>query len=122
MTGSLLNEKYAYYKELLRAELIPAMGCTEPIAIAYAAAVARDTLGDFPTKCEIKISGNIIKNAKSVVGPHTDGMRGIEAALIAGLAADGTTEIGNIGHIQRGYEDICGKLRGVGADIELVEE
>lgn len=87
MSTPLSNEKYAYYAELLREELIPAMGCTEPIAIAYAAAVARDTLGKSPTSCQIEVSGNIIKNAKSVVVPHTNGMRGIEAALIAGVAA-----------------------------------
>ncbi len=87
MSTPLSKEKYAYYAELLREELIPAMGCTEPIAIAYAAAVARDTLGAPPVSCQIEVSGNIIKNAKSVVVPHTNGMRGIEAALIAGLAA-----------------------------------
>lgn len=83
----LSREKYNYYIEVLKEELIPAMGCTEPIAIAYAAAKARETLGAFPTSAEISVSGNIIKNAKSVVVPHTDGMKGIEAALIAGLVS-----------------------------------
>ena len=83
----LTKKKYDLYISALEKELVPAMGCTEPIAIAYAAAVARDTLGCMPDEAEIKVSGNIIKNAKSVVVPHTGGMRGIEAALVAGLAA-----------------------------------
>ena len=81
------KENYSAYVELLKSELIPAMGCTELIAIAYAAATARDTLGTFPDSAFIEVSGNIIKNAKSVVVPHTGGMRGIDSALIAGLVA-----------------------------------
>lgn len=81
------KENYSAYVSLLKSELIPAMGCTEPIAIAYAAATARDTLGRFPDSAHIEVSGNIIKNAKSVVVPHTGGMRGIDSALIAGLVA-----------------------------------
>lgn len=87
MADLLSKEKYEYYVGLLRDELIPAMGCTEPIAIAYAAARARDTLGAFPDSATVSVSGNIIKNAKSVVVPHTGGMRGIDSALIAGLVA-----------------------------------
>ncbi|MBQ9070902.1 MAG: serine dehydratase subunit alpha family protein [Clostridia bacterium] len=87
MINSLTKEKYNYYVRVLEEELVPAMGCTEPIAIAYAAATAKKVLGKLPTECEISVSGNIIKNAKSVVVPHTDGMRGIEAAVIAGLVA-----------------------------------
>ena len=83
----MTTEKYNYYVNVLRDELVPAMGCTEPIAIAYAAARARAALGAFPTSCEIAVSGNIIKNAKSVVVPHTNGMKGIGAALVAGLVA-----------------------------------
>jgi len=85
MPQSMTEEKYAYYVNVLRDELVPAMGCTEPIAIAYAAAKARATLGCFPERAEISVSGNIIKNAKSVVVPHSGGMKGIESALIAGL-------------------------------------
>ncbi len=81
----LTNEKYSFYTELLKAELVPAMGCTEPIAIAYAAAVACETLGDMPTSAKIAVSGSIIKNAKSVVVPGTGNMRGIDAALVAGI-------------------------------------
>ncbi len=85
MQKILSEDKYCYYTEVLREELVPAMGCTEPIAIAYAAAKARDTLGSFPERVEIAVSGNIIKNAKSVVVPHTGGMKGIEPAVIAGI-------------------------------------
>lgn len=60
------------------------MGCTEPIAIAYAAAKAWDVLGGMPDKVEIGVSSNIIKNVKSVIVPNTDGMKGIEAAAAAG--------------------------------------
>lgn len=81
----LTDEKYNYYVKILKDELVPAMGCTEPISIAYASAKARDVLGSFPDRCEITVSGNIIKNAKSVVVPHTGGLKGIEAALVAGL-------------------------------------
>ena len=81
----LTEQRKDYYVNILRDELVPAMGCTEPIAIAYASAKAKAVLGDFPTSCEIEVSGNIIKNAKSVVVPHSGGMRGIEAAVIAGL-------------------------------------
>ena len=87
MDRCLSNEKYKYYCKVLEDELVPAMGCTEPIAIAYAAAKARAVLGSFPTECLVTVSGNIIKNAKSVVVPHTGSMRGIEAAAIAGIVA-----------------------------------
>lgn len=76
----------AYIKVLVD-ELQPAMGCTEPIAIAYAAALAKRTLGDFPQSVEIEASGSIIKNVKSVVVPNTGGLRGIEAAAAAGIVA-----------------------------------
>ena len=83
----LSKEKIEFYIELLKSELVPAMGCTEPIAIAYAAAVASETLGGAPDRASIAVSGSIIKNAKSVVVPGTGGMRGIESALVAGLVA-----------------------------------
>ena len=75
------------YCQILRQELVPAMGCTEPIAVAYAAALARETLGALPEKVELRASGNIIKNVKSVVVPNTGGLEGLEAAVAAGLAA-----------------------------------
>lgn len=78
--------KYKQYLQILREELIPAMGCTEPIAMAYAAAKARAVLGAMPEKIDIVISGNIIKNVKSVVVPNTGGLKGITAAIAAGAA------------------------------------
>ena len=80
------EEKYSQYLQILREELIPAMGCTEPIAMAYAAAKARAVLGAIPEKIDIVISGNIIKNVKSVVVPNTGGLKGIAAAVAAGVA------------------------------------
>ena len=76
---------YDSYLEILKEELVPAMGCTEPIAIAYAAALARDTLGCMPEKTLLQVSGNIIKNVKSVVVPNTGGRRGMRTAVAAGL-------------------------------------
>lgn len=78
---------YKQYCRILKNELIPAMGCTEPIAIAYAAAKAKEVLGNVPDRLKIEVSGNIIKNVKSVVVPHTGGMHGIEAAAAAGAVA-----------------------------------
>ena len=78
--------KYTQYLQILREELIPAMGCTEPIAMAYAAAKAREVLGALPEKIDIVISGNIIKNVKSVIVPNTGGLKGITAAIAAGAA------------------------------------
>ena len=83
----LTEEIYRKYIHVLKEELVCAMGCTEPIAIAYGAAVARKYLKDIPEKVRIEASGNIIKNAKSVVVPNTKGLRGIEAAAAAGIIA-----------------------------------
>ncbi len=79
--------QYRKYLDILREELRPAMGCTEPVSLAYAAALARDTLGVLPQRVEVKVSGNIIKNVKSVVIPNTDGLHGIESAVAAGIVA-----------------------------------
>lgn len=78
---------YQDYVNILKEELVPAMGCTEPIAIAYAAAVLRETLGRPAERMEVEASGNIIKNVKSVFVPGTGGLRGIPAAAAAGMAA-----------------------------------
>ena len=83
----MTDQIYSAYLRILRDELVPAMGCTEPIAIAYAAALARQTLGAMPERVEIEASGSIIKNVKSVVVPNTNGMKGIEAAAAVGLIA-----------------------------------
>ena len=78
---------YQDYVNILKEELVPAMGCTEPIAIAYATAVLRETLGRPAERMEVEASGNIIKNVKSVFVPGTGGLRGIPAAAAAGMAA-----------------------------------
>lgn len=81
------DEKYKAYVQILKEELIPAMGCTEPIAISYAAAKAREALGELPDRALIEASGNIIKNVKSVIVPNTGHLRGIPAAAAAGIVA-----------------------------------
>ena len=84
------------YLTILKEELVPAMGCTEPISVAYAAALARKVLGEMPTRVLLTVSANIIKNVKSVVVPNTGGLRGIAAAASAGIVAgnaDGELEV-----------------------------
>ena len=78
---------YKGYIDILNEELLPAMGCTEPISLAYAAALARQVLGRLPESVEISVSGNILKNVKSVIVPNTGGLKGVCAAAAAGIAA-----------------------------------
>ena len=89
---------YQAYVQILKEELLPAMGCTEPIAIAYCAAKARDVLGEIPDSIEVEASGNIIKNVKSVVVPNTEGRKGLEAAAAIGVLG---------GEADKGYEVIA---------------
>ena len=79
--------KYSAYVQILKEELVPAMGCTEPIALAYGAAKAREVLGCMPDRVAIGASGSIIKNVKSVIVPNTDHLKGIPAAATAGIVA-----------------------------------
>lgn len=79
--------KYGAYVQILKEELVPAMGCTEPIALAYAAAKAREILGSIPDKVVIEASGSIIKNVKSVIVPNTNHLKGIPVAATAGIIA-----------------------------------
>ena len=88
------RELYDSYIEILKEELLPAMGCTEPIAVALAAATARDTLGALPDKITLSVSGNIVKNVKSVVVPHTGGLKGLAASVAAGIIAGKAEKIG----------------------------
>ena len=76
---------YDSYIDILKKELVVAMGCTEPIAVAFCAAKARELLGERPKKVRVQASGNIIKNVKSVIVPHTNGLRGLEAATAVGI-------------------------------------
>ncbi len=93
MTKNILKENvtqektgvYYSYLRILNDELIPAMGCTEPISLAYASAKTRCILGDLPDKVDVVVSGNIIKNVKGVVVPNTNGLKGIKAAVAAGV-------------------------------------
>ena len=88
------------YENILKEELIPAQGCTEPIAIAYAAAKAKQLLGQVPKKVTLVVSGNIVKNVKSVTVPNTGGLKGIEASAAAGFIggdADAVLEV--VAHI-----------------------
>lgn len=81
------SQLYEMYVDIMEKELIPAMGCTEPIAISYVTAKAKDILGRMPEKIVVEASGNIIKNVKSVIVPNTGGLKGIEAAAAAGAVA-----------------------------------
>ena len=84
---------YNQFIAILKEELRPAMGCTEPIALAYAGAKAREVLGALPTRIDVFVSGNIIKNVKSVVVPNTGGLRGIAAAVCAGVVAGDASKV-----------------------------
>ncbi len=95
------DARYKAYVQILEEELRPAMGCTEPIAIAYASAKAASVLGARPDRMLVEVSGNIIKNVKSVVVPHTGGMRGIQAAAVAGaVAGDADAELEVISNVR----------------------
>ena len=99
------SENYTNFIRILEHELIPALGCTEPIAIAYAAAKARAVLGAMPEHIEIQCSGNIIKNVKGVTVPNSGGLVGIEAAAILGaLCGNADTELEVLGGVKE--EDI----------------
>ncbi|MCD8379555.1 MAG: L-serine ammonia-lyase, iron-sulfur-dependent, subunit alpha [Lachnospiraceae bacterium] len=89
------DKRYGCYVQILKEELVPAMGCTEPIALAYAAAKARELLGELPEKVVLQVSGSIIKNVKSVIVPGTNHWKGLEAAAAAGIIA---------GHAERELE------------------
>ena len=79
------NKLYRNYIDILKEELIPALGCTEPIAIAYAGAKIRDVVGEIPDSITVKCSGNIIKNVKGVTVPNSGGLKGIDIAAVLGL-------------------------------------
>ncbi len=81
----LTHDTYQTYLAILKSELVPALGCTEPIAVAYAAAKAAEVLGTRPERAELWCSGNIVKNVKGVVVPNTGGLKGIDSAAIAGI-------------------------------------
>ena len=105
----ICSETYKIYVDILKRELVPAMGCTEPIAVAFCAAKARETLGKMPRNVRIQASGNIIKNVKSVIVPHTGGMRGLEAAAAVGiLFGDPNGELEVISSVTKEEESVLG--------------
>ena len=94
LKNKMERELYDNYLAILREELVPAMGCTEPIAIAYAAAKAREALGLMPEKMHVSCSGNIIKNVKGVIVPNSGNQKGIEVAAILGaVGGDASKEL-----------------------------
>ena len=102
----LTAEKEKAYLSILSEELVPATGCTEPIALAYAAARLRDILGVWPERIRAEVSGNIIKNVKSVVVPNSGGLKGICAAIAAGVAA------GDAGKVLQVISDVPAERHG----------
>jgi len=105
------SKQYSNYIVILKKELIPAMGCTEPIAIAYAAAKARQILGKMPERMVAVCSGNIIKNVKGVCVPNADGQKGVEVAAILGaLAGDPNRELQVISQVPAGTAQKVRKL------------
>ena len=94
------DNRYNLYINILKEELVPAMGCTEPICLAYAAAKAREALGKMHDKVDILASGNIIKNVKSVIVPNTNGMKGLKSSVAIGIVGgDPTKELEVIANV-----------------------
>lgn len=116
------DKMYQTCLNILREELIPAFGCTEPIAIAYAAAVGRKVLGHIPEKMTARCSGNIIKNVKGVVVPATDGMKGIEAAALVGaVGGDPDAGLETLHHVtQEDREQVRALLKAGICKTELL--
>lgn len=116
------DHRYPVYVRILERELIPAMGCTEPIAIAYCAAMARSLLGMLPERVVIEASGNIIKNVKSVIVPNTNGHRGIQAAAAIGiLAGDETKKLEVISQVSEAQkESLPGYLASTAFEVRPI--
>ena len=117
------DAEYQKCTRILAEELLPAMGCTEPIAVAYCAAVARRLLGGMPDRVTVDASGNIIKNVKSVVVPNTGGLHGIPAAAAAGVVAgDPDKQLEVISDVtQAEQEEMRRFLERVEVDVSLAE-
>ena len=118
------KELYSSYTAILREELVPAMGCTEPIAIAYASAKARELLGEEAKHLHVSCSGNIIKNVKGVVVPNSGGQKGIEAAAILGaVGGDPAKELEVIASAGDNARALTRKLvREKFCDVALAED
>ncbi len=120
----MTSQIYQTYLNIMREELVPAMGCTEPIAVAYAAALARETLGCMPERVLVRASANIIKNVKSVVVPNTNGRKGIPAAAAAGIVAgDASRKLQVLSGIDESrYEDIHSFMEVVPCQVEQSQQ
>lgn len=120
---ALNKETHEAFIAILKEELVPALGCTEPIAIAYASAKAREILGVFPEKIVVRCSGNIIKNAKSVVVPNTGSLTGIEASAITGaVAGDSNKGLEVIETVsQKQIETVASLIKQNLCTVELIE-
>lgn len=118
------QKKYNEYLAILKEELVPAMGCTEPIALAYAAAKAREILGSLPERVEVEVSGSIIKNVKSVIVPNTGHLKGIAAAVAAGIVAgEADRELEVISQVdEKKRAEIRDYLENVRIEIEHIEK
>lgn len=115
--------RYQTYVNILKEELIPALGCTEPIALAYAAAKARQALGALPNRVLLQVSGSIIKNVKSVIVPNTGHLKGMPAAAAAGIiAGDPDKELEVISQVSEDkIQEICDFLENVQIDVEHID-
>lgn len=114
---------YRVYTDILRHELMPALGCTEPIAVAFASAKAREVLGKMPEKIVAQCSGNIVKNIKGVVVPATDGMRGIAiSAVIGAVGGDASRGLECLTCVTQEHRDRAKKLEAEGlCQVRLLE-
>lgn len=117
------REVYNEYTALLKEELIEATGCTEPIALALAAAKARQTLGQMPEEVEVYCSGNIVKNVKAVVVPNSGGLKGIKIAALLGIVAgDADASLQVISHVDdEGRKALNEALEHVRVKVILAE-
>ena len=113
MKTQLAKNLYDNYVMILKDELVPALGCTEPIAIAYAAAKAREVLGQMPESMEMCCSGNIIKNVKGVTVPNSGGLRGIDVAAVLGVVG------GNAKKELEVLEQVTEELEGCGGNRRI---
>lgn len=115
--------KYTAYIKILEEELVPAMGCTEPIALAYAGAKAREILGELPERVLLQVSGSIIKNVKSVIVPNTNHLKGMPAAVAAGIiAGHSEKELEILSEVsEHEKEKMSSFLEQVQIDVEHVE-
>lgn len=117
------KNQYQTYTNILKQELIPAFGCTEPIAVAFAAAKAREVLGKMPEHLVVKCSGNIIKNIKGVIVPASGGLRGIAiSALLGAVGGDASRELECLSAITDAQRAQARQLETDGiCDVELLE-